>query len=117
MCHHAVVTGVRAARVRLDELILSRGLAESRARAQALLLAGKVRVGDGDGARFDRKPGDLVDTTIAIEVAEPEPYVSRGGHKLAAALHAFGVDPAGRVFLAVGAATGGVAPAHPPPLP
>jgi len=107
VCHHAVVTGVRSPRVRLDELILDRGLAESRSRAQALLLAGKVRVGDGDGARFDRKPGDLVDPAIGVEVVAPEPYVSRGGHKLAAALDAFGVDPAGRVCLDVGASTGG----------
>ena len=97
----------RAARVRLDQLIVERGLAESRSRAQALLLGGRVRVGAGDGARFDRKPGDLVEAETAVEVAEPEPYVSRGGHKLAAALDAFGVDPAGRVCLDVGASTGG----------
>ena len=97
----------RAARVRLDQLILERGLAESRARAQALLIGGRVRVGEGDGARFDRKPGDLVDPGTPIEVAAPEPYVSRGGHKLAAALDAFGVDPAGRTCLDAGASTGG----------
>jgi 23S rRNA (cytidine1920-2'-O)/16S rRNA (cytidine1409-2'-O)-methyltransferase len=107
VCHHEPVTGVRAPRVRLDELILARGLAKSRSRAQALLLGGKVRVGDGDRARFDRKPGDLVDPAIEVAVASPEPYVSRGGHKLAAALDAFGVDPAGRVCLDVGASTGG----------
>jgi 23S rRNA (cytidine1920-2'-O)/16S rRNA (cytidine1409-2'-O)-methyltransferase len=104
------VTGVRAkraARVRLDQLILERGLAESRSRAQALLIGGRVRVGDGDRARLDRKPGDLVDPETPIEVEAPEPYVSRGGHKLAAALDAFGVDPAGRVCLDVGASTGG----------
>lgn len=102
-----MVTGVRVSRVRLDQLIADRGLAESRSRAQALLLGGKVRVGAGDGARFDRKPGDLVDPDVSIEVATPEPYVSRGGHKLAAALDAFGVDPAGRTCLDVGASTGG----------
>jgi 23S rRNA (cytidine1920-2'-O)/16S rRNA (cytidine1409-2'-O)-methyltransferase len=101
------VTGVRVSRVRLDQLIVDRGLAESRSRAQALLLGGKVRVGEGDGARFDRKPGDLVDPESPIEVTAPEPYVSRGGHKLAAALDAFGVDPAGRICLDVGASTGG----------
>lgn len=94
-------------RVRLDQLIVDRSLAESRSRAQALLLGGKVRVGAGDGARFDRKPGDLVDPDIDVEVAAPEPYVSRGGHKLAAALDAFGIDPAGRICLDVGASTGG----------
>jgi len=110
VCHHAAVTGVRAkraARVRLDQLILERGLAESRSRAQALLIGGRVRVGVGDGARLDRKPGDLVDPETPIEVEAPEPYVSRGGHKLAAALDAFGVDPAGRVCLDIGASTGG----------
>ena len=107
ICHHEPVTGVRVARVRLDQLIVDLGLAESRSRAQALLLGGRVRVGAGDGARFDRKPGDLVDPATAVEVAAPEPYVSRGGHKLAAALDAFGVDPRDRVCLDVGASTGG----------
>jgi 23S rRNA (cytidine1920-2'-O)/16S rRNA (cytidine1409-2'-O)-methyltransferase len=101
------VTGVRATRVRLDQLIVERGLAESRSRAQAMLLGGRVRVGAGDGARFDRKPGDLVDPATTLEVETPEPYVSRGGHKLAAALDAFGVDPVDRVCLDVGASTGG----------
>lgn len=97
----------RARRVRLDQLLVDRALAPSRSRAQALLLGGRVRVGIGDGARLDRKPGDLVDETIPIVVTEPEPYVSRGGHKLAAALDAFGIDPAGLVCLDVGASTGG----------
>lgn len=101
------MSGARASRVRLDQLIVERGLAESRSRAQALLLGGKVRVGAGDGARFDRKPGDLVDSELPLEVVAPEPYVSRGGHKLAAALDAFGIDPAGRVCLDAGASTGG----------
>jgi 23S rRNA (cytidine1920-2'-O)/16S rRNA (cytidine1409-2'-O)-methyltransferase len=101
------VTGVRSKRVRLDQLIVERGLAESRSRAQALLIGGRVRVGAGDEARLDRKPGDQVDPATTIEVATPEPYVSRGGHKLAAALDAFRVDPADRVCLDVGASTGG----------
>ena len=94
-------------RVRLDQLLVERGLVESRARGQALILAGKVRVGDGDAARLDHKPGDLIPpgTTIAVDV--PEPYVSRGGHKLAAALDAFVIDPAGLTALDVGASTGG----------
>jgi 23S rRNA (cytidine1920-2'-O)/16S rRNA (cytidine1409-2'-O)-methyltransferase len=71
------------------------------------VLAGRVRVGDGDAARADHKPGDLVGPSIPVSVVEPEPYVSRGGHKLAAALDAFGIDPAGRVCLDVGASTGG----------
>ncbi len=94
-------------RIRLDQLLVERGLAESRSRAQALVMAGKVRVGEGDGARLDRKPGDLVDAGTPVSVDAPEPYVSRGGHKLAAALDAFGIDPARRVCLDVGASTGG----------
>ncbi len=98
---------IRAPRIRLDQLLVDRGLAESRARAQALLLAGHVRVGPGDAARRDRKPGDLVNADIAVDVVAPLPYVSRGGDKLAAALAAFAVDPNGLVCLDVGASTGG----------
>ena len=94
-------------RVRLDQLLVERGLVETRTRAQALVLAGKVRVGEGDGARRDRKPGDLLDPTIPVDLVERDPYVSRGGHKLAAALDAFEIDPGGRVCLDVGASTGG----------
>lgn len=97
----------RGHRVRLDQLLVERGLAPTRARAQTLLLAGRVRVGEGDAARLDRKPGDLVGVDVGLEVREPEPYVSRGGYKLAAALDAFGIDPTGRVCLDVGASTGG----------
>jgi 23S rRNA (cytidine1920-2'-O)/16S rRNA (cytidine1409-2'-O)-methyltransferase len=86
---------------------VDRGLAESRTRAQALVMAGRVRVGAGDSGRLDRKAGDLVDPDVAITVVEREPYVSRGGHKLAAALDAFGLDPAGLVCLDAGASTGG----------
>jgi 23S rRNA (cytidine1920-2'-O)/16S rRNA (cytidine1409-2'-O)-methyltransferase len=64
-------------------------------------------VGEGDGARLDRKPGDLVDPSTALAVPSPDPYVSRGGHKLAAALEAFRIDPAGQTCLDVGASTGG----------
>jgi 23S rRNA (cytidine1920-2'-O)/16S rRNA (cytidine1409-2'-O)-methyltransferase len=90
-------------------LLVDRGLVESRSRAQALVMAGSVRVGEGDAARHDRKPGDLLaaDTTLAI--VAPNPYVSRGGYKLAAALDWFGVDPSGLVALDVGASTGGFA--------
>jgi len=87
--------------------MVDRCLAASRSRAQALLLGGRVRVGDGDAARLDRKPGDLVEPEVAIAVEAPEPYVSRGGHKLVAALDAFAIDPAGRTCLDVGASTGG----------
>ena len=97
----------RVARVRLDQLLVERGLADSRTRAQALLLAGRVKVGTGDGARTDRKAGDLVDPGLDVFVAAPLPYVSRGGEKLAGALEAFAIDPAGLVCLDVGASTGG----------
>jgi 23S rRNA (cytidine1920-2'-O)/16S rRNA (cytidine1409-2'-O)-methyltransferase len=97
----------RPDRIRLDQLLVERGLAGSRSRAQALLIGGKVRVGEGDGARLDRKAGDLVAAETTVEVVAPEPYVSRGGYKLAAALDAFGIEPAGRICLDVGASTGG----------
>jgi 23S rRNA (cytidine1920-2'-O)/16S rRNA (cytidine1409-2'-O)-methyltransferase len=98
----------RRTRTRLDQLLVERGLVETRSRAQALILAGKVRVGEGDAARRDHKPGDQLDVaTTHLEVEQPEPYVSRGGHKLAAALDAFAIDPTGRTCLDVGASTGG----------
>lgn len=97
----------RAGRIRLDQLLVDRGLAESRTRAQALVLAGKVRVGEGDAARRDLKPGDLIAPDATTQVESPEPYVSRGGHKLAAALEAFEIDVDGRIGLDVGASTGG----------
>jgi 23S rRNA (cytidine1920-2'-O)/16S rRNA (cytidine1409-2'-O)-methyltransferase len=93
--------------MRLDQLLVERGLVETRSRAQALVMAGKVRVGEGDAARLDRKAGDLIAPDVPVAVIEPSPYVSRGGHKLAAALDAFGIDPSGVVCLDVGASTGG----------
>jgi 23S rRNA (cytidine1920-2'-O)/16S rRNA (cytidine1409-2'-O)-methyltransferase len=84
---------------RLDVLLVERGLAESRAQAQALVLAGRVRGYD--------KPGVQVDEAAVVEVEQPPPYVSRGGEKLAHALDAFAVDPTGRECLDVGASTGG----------
>jgi 23S rRNA (cytidine1920-2'-O)/16S rRNA (cytidine1409-2'-O)-methyltransferase len=100
-------TAERPVRQRLDQLLVERGLAESRTKAQALILAGRVRTGAGDAVRTDRKAGDLVEAGLAVTVVERDPYVSRGGHKLAAALDAFGIDPAGLVCLDVGASTGG----------
>jgi 23S rRNA (cytidine1920-2'-O)/16S rRNA (cytidine1409-2'-O)-methyltransferase len=97
----------RPTKQRLDQLLVERGLAETRSRAQALILGGQVLVGQGDAARKDRKPGDLVEPTIALEVAAPPPFVSRGGLKLRAALDAFGVEPVGLVCLDVGSSTGG----------
>ncbi len=97
----------RARKLRLDQLLVERGLAPSRSQAQALLLAGRVRVGRGDAARRDRRPGEQVAEDIELQLDEVPRYVSRGGEKLAGALDAFGVDPAGRVCLDVGASTGG----------
>ena len=92
---------------RVDELLVELGLADTRSKAQALVMAGKVRIGEGDGARRDVKPGDRIPTDTRISIDEPEPYVGRGGYKLAAALDAFGIDPAHKVALDVGASTGG----------
>jgi 23S rRNA (cytidine1920-2'-O)/16S rRNA (cytidine1409-2'-O)-methyltransferase len=93
-----------AKRVRLDQLLVDRGLAPSRTRAQAYILAGVVTVG---GGRAD-KAGTLVDTDAAVALAcADHPWVSRGGVKLAAALDAFGTSPAGKRCLDVGASTGG----------
>lgn len=94
-------------RVRLDQLLVERGLAPTRAQAQALVLAGKVRVGVGDAARHDLKSGNLVDPAAVVEVAAGREWVSRGAHKLIAALDAFGIDPTGLVSVDVGASTGG----------
>jgi 23S rRNA (cytidine1920-2'-O)/16S rRNA (cytidine1409-2'-O)-methyltransferase len=89
---------------RLDQMLLDRGLVESRAKAQALVLAGKVFSGE---RRLD-KPGTPVADDIALEVrGQDHPWVSRGGVKLAHALDHFGLSPKGRVCLDVGASTGG----------
>jgi 23S rRNA (cytidine1920-2'-O)/16S rRNA (cytidine1409-2'-O)-methyltransferase len=71
------------------------------------LLAGRVRVGAGDAARRDRRPGELVASDVEIRLDAGPQYVSRGGEKLAGALDAFDLDPTGRVGLDVGASTGG----------
>jgi len=89
---------------RLDLLLVARGLAPTREKAQALILAGLVEV---DG-RPSAKAGAAFDESAEIAVAgPPHPYVSRGGVKLAAALDHFAIDPAGLVCLDVGASTGG----------
>ncbi len=92
------------ARERIDVLLVEQGLATSRQRAQALLLAGNVRV---DGARIT-KAGTRVSTAARIEVVgESNPYASRGGLKLEGALQDFGISPQGQVCLDVGSSTGG----------
>jgi 23S rRNA (cytidine1920-2'-O)/16S rRNA (cytidine1409-2'-O)-methyltransferase len=91
---------------RIDVLLLERGLAESRAKAQALVMAGAVVAGD---RRVD-KPGALVDEAAPLRLKEdaaPGRYVSRGALKLERALEVFPVDPAGRTCADLGASTGG----------
>jgi len=91
-------------RVRLDKLLVSRGLAPTRERAQALIADGKVEV---SGA-IAQKAGSQVDANAPINLREPDhPYVSRGGLKLEKALDSFDIDPTGFVALDVGASTGG----------
>lgn len=88
---------------RLDVVITQHGLAESRERAQALILAGKVRVAGETVRRPDRTVSE--DATIAVD-AEPG-YASRGALKLGPALDRFGVDPTGKICADIGASTGG----------
>lgn len=90
-------------RKRLDLLLVERGLAESRAKAQALIMAGEVRV---DGEVF-LKPATAVEAEARLEVEHGPRFVSRGGEKLDAALEAFALDVRGRVCADVGASTGG----------
>jgi 23S rRNA (cytidine1920-2'-O)/16S rRNA (cytidine1409-2'-O)-methyltransferase len=90
-------------KTRLDRLMVDRGLAESREKAQALIMAGEVLVNGGKAG----KPGQAVAPDAAIEVLARPPYVSRGGFKLAAALREFSIDVRGFVGLDVGASTGG----------
>jgi 23S rRNA (cytidine1920-2'-O)/16S rRNA (cytidine1409-2'-O)-methyltransferase len=94
----------RPARQRADLMLVERGLADSRARAQALILAGKVFSGEARIA----KAGDLLAPDSALQVrGQDHPWVSRGGIKLAHALAHFGLDARGRVAIDVGASTGG----------
>jgi 23S rRNA (cytidine1920-2'-O)/16S rRNA (cytidine1409-2'-O)-methyltransferase len=92
-----------ASKTRVDQLIVDRGLAESREKARALVLAGQVLV---NGQKSD-KPGHSVPGDARVEVLERMPYVSRGGFKLAAALDHFSIGVTGRVCLDVGSSTGG----------
>jgi 23S rRNA (cytidine1920-2'-O)/16S rRNA (cytidine1409-2'-O)-methyltransferase len=88
---------------RLDRLVVERGLAPSREKAQALILAGSVFV---NGQRLD-KPGVTISSDARVEVTGQPAHVSRGGLKLDAALRTFGIDVRGAVCLDVGASTGG----------
>ena len=95
--------GAKAPKERLDKLLLERGLAETRAKAQALILAGQVFNGS---QRLD-KAGQLVANDIPLTIKETMPYVSRGGFKLAAALEHFNLVVTNQICLDVGASTGG----------
>lgn len=88
---------------RLDVLLVERGLAETRERAQALILAGEVTV----LGRIAVRAGAQVDESAEVLVRAPLPYVSRGGYKLAGALDEFEVSPEGMVCADIGASTGG----------
>jgi 23S rRNA (cytidine1920-2'-O)/16S rRNA (cytidine1409-2'-O)-methyltransferase len=88
-----------ASKKRLDVVLVERGLADSRAQAQALVIAGLVR--------GHAKPGEQIAEDAPLEVEHPPPYVSRAGHKLAHALDAFALDVSGLDCLDVGASTGG----------
>jgi 23S rRNA (cytidine1920-2'-O)/16S rRNA (cytidine1409-2'-O)-methyltransferase len=97
------VAASRPKRQRLDLLLVERGLAPSREKAQAMILAGEVMV-DGQKAL---KAGQNIPPTAQLQVANKPAYVSRGGWKMEGALRAFALDPAGMVCLDVGASTGG----------
>jgi 23S rRNA (cytidine1920-2'-O)/16S rRNA (cytidine1409-2'-O)-methyltransferase len=89
---------------RADQLLMDRGLVESRSRAQALILAGRLFSGE---RRID-KPGQLLAADQPLELrGQDHPWVSRGGLKLVRALDQFSLDPTGRVCLDIGASTGG----------
>ena len=92
-----------AGKQRIDQLLVERGLAESRQKAQALILAGSVLVNNQKA----EKPGQTVPADASIQLLDQLPFVSRGGLKLDAALTAFGVDVSGRTCIDVGASTGG----------
>jgi 23S rRNA (cytidine1920-2'-O)/16S rRNA (cytidine1409-2'-O)-methyltransferase len=96
-------------KTRLDALLVARGLAATRERARALILAGQVRVdGPGAGSGTPHKAGTMGADDAAVSLATPDhPYVGRGGLKLAHALDVFAIDPRGCVALDVGASTGG----------
>jgi 23S rRNA (cytidine1920-2'-O)/16S rRNA (cytidine1409-2'-O)-methyltransferase len=91
-------------KTRLDQLLVARGLAKSRAQAQALILAGRVRV---EGLALPKAGVLVADEAIVTLKEPPSPFVSRGGDKLAGALDHFQVSPEGKVALDVGASTGG----------
>jgi 23S rRNA (cytidine1920-2'-O)/16S rRNA (cytidine1409-2'-O)-methyltransferase len=90
---------------RLDKLLVEKGVVQSRDRARALIMAGKVSV---EGNRID-KPGIQINTDTQLQIQGGDSsYVSRGGEKMEGALKVFGIDPKGMVVMDVGASTGGL---------
>ena len=94
---------------RRDQVLVARGLAESRSQAQRLIEHGQVEIDEGAAWQLARKPSQRVseDEGLRVHKGEADRYVSRAGLKLAAALDAFSIDPAGTKVLDVGASTGG----------
>jgi len=89
---------------RLDKLLVAKGIVQSRERARALIMAGKVAV---EGEMID-KPGVQINVKASLQLrGKDSPYVSRGGEKLEGALKTFGIDPKGMVVMDIGASTGG----------
>lgn|SRR2546428_157103 len=102
--HSSIINTVKAHKIRLDRLLIDRGLAESREKAQALILAGKILA---DGHKIE-KCGALVSVAAPVRLlGEPAKYVSRGGQKLEAALDHFRIEVEGKTCLDIGASTGG----------
>ena len=99
----AIILCPMGSKIRLDQLLVERDLADNRSQAQALVLAGQVRV----NGQVAPKPGAKVPIDIQVTVDQALPYVSRGGFKLAAALDAFHLSVANAICADVGASTGG----------
>src|SRR5215470_12138534 len=103
-CEFAVGNGTRTMKIRLDKLLVERGLVPSRERGQALILAGKVLVNE----QKIEKSGEAVDSNAVLRLLESDlKYVSRGGLKLEKALAHWKIDVTGKVCMDVGASTGG----------
>src|SRR2546428_8318186 len=100
-----------ATRIRIDRMIVERGLVDSREKATKLIMAGDVFV---DGERVD-KAGALISPEAEVELRGRSPYVSRGGEKLTHALDHFNINVVGKLCIDVGASTGGFSPMLLPP--
>lgn len=93
----------KSLKLRVDDLLVTQGLAESKTKAQAMIMAGSVRT---ESARIE-KPGKLMNTSTILIVETPPQFVSRGGEKLEAFLNAFSIEVEGHTILDIGASTGG----------